>query len=129
MAATNYILFSSICETCNSVEEHRAQCTTCADYGGYDHRDDRLCNREYRVGDVMDWYPNEAARDTWPGDRSFASEIMKEVGRVYAIEGCYGECSACRTKARFYFLFNNRQIMRLIGKESLDLNLNSVVER
>lgn len=126
MGAINYIFFSSFCEACSSDQEHRAQCSTCADYGGYNDRDDRLCFREYRVGDVMDWYPNEEARDTWPGDYSFVSEL-KDTEAMYVMEGCCGECSSCHKKSTFYFLFNNRQIMRLIGKESEDLNLNSVV--
>lgn len=126
MGAFNYILFSSFCEACNSVQEHRAQCSTCADYGAYDHHDDRLCFREYRVGDVMDWYPNEEAKDTWPGDYSFVS-VLPLGKNVCATEGCPGECSSCEMASRFYFLFNNRQIMRLIGKESLELTLISVV--
>lgn len=125
MSATDYILFSSICDTCRSAQEHRARCSTCADFGGYDGND-RLCNREYRIGDVMDWYPNPEARDTWPGDYSFVSEL-KGAGSVYVTEGCYGECVSCLSQSRFYFLFNNRQIMRLIGKESWNLNLTSVV--
>ncbi len=74
----------------------------------------------------MDWYPNDEAKDTWPGDYSFVSEL-KGAGSVYVLEGCYGECTSCRSTSRFYFLFDNRQIMRLVGKESWDLNLNSVV--
>ena len=74
----------------------------------------------------MDWYPNDEAQDTWPGNYSFVSEL-RGAGSVYVTEGCYGECVSCRSEARFYFLFNNRQIMRLIGKERWDLNYSSVV--
>lgn len=126
MGIITLIKFRFTCDNCASESDFLAQSRTpkyhSPDRVRSDGRDDF-----YQIGDVMEWHDDAESEMDWPSDYAFVSRLQGYA--VYVIEKCWGQCPACRSCYNFYFYIKDRQIMRLIGHESADLNYNSIVTR
>jgi hypothetical protein len=92
MAAFNWILLEQECPACHTVALIRCQTHVASDFGG-DERG-RFCDREYRLGQPMHWWPPSHPRFMeWRhgGDAGVATRLPREM----AEEACYGTCAGC----------------------------------
>jgi hypothetical protein len=88
MAAYNWIIADESCPSCQQRGPVRCQTHIASSYDG--DETDRFCDRVYRIGDRMAWWPpGHQAFDLWRED----SEPGQPPNR--AVEACYSECGKC----------------------------------
>lgn len=124
MGVVNFIKLRNNCPNCGFHGEFTANISSAAWYGGMG-KDDGYYSGEYEIGDVLRWYSEEES-PTWPGNYAFVFQYSETEAAV--IDPGISTCPSCKKRLVFYILINNRRIIRVLGSETDDLNMHSVIK-
>jgi hypothetical protein len=110
MGAFNELLIFRTCPCCGQVAELRLQVHAAASFDFQGTQ--RLCNREYRLGQRLSWWPK--------GDMNYPDWKMglglREISEGVFSESCLGSCGSCGRELECEVLIDDFVI---IGIENL----------
>ena len=114
MAAFNWVIADVSCPVCENVARLRCQTHVASNYGV--DSGGRFHDREYALGQAMEWWPREHKRfETWRGGRWRAGGIHTEFDE----EACYTTCNNCNAPLYVVILYHMNVPERVVavGKE------------
>lgn len=110
MGAYNWIIIKEKCPKCNQTRIIKCQTHIASDFGGDDSG--RFCEREYKLGEEMAWYPISHKKYLeWKVNGKISSnETLEEID----YECCYSQCTNCRVNLYVVIKFQSHTPKKVI---------------
>jgi hypothetical protein len=108
MAAFNWIEIDGECPSCGRAATLRCQTHVASDFGGDDTG--RFCNRVYRLGDPMAWWPRDHRKYA-----SWREDSEPDQPEDQAVEACYASCTACGAELYAVLRFHEVKAVEVLG--------------